>query len=425
MRKQKRVGGWGASGIFGRAIGLAFSLALFLAGSVSAQTPCSPGSVESMPGRWIKDADALADATQGGFASSKVPLLLKKMDRYYALVSALYPDLKGMRAKWKKRISGDLHFSNGPKPHNLDFFFHKYLCEGGTLVDSSVWERSSIFIFVNSLEQFVKSTGELRNGKLTTYQGKVIYRMSHRLGKHGGYDYFEPPHGDGFGGWGLQHFRTVLITYPGKLPFRYLTRRDMIDFLRAQLDEEQPRETDRLKLIYPVRPKEVQEAEKTTQVEKLKKEYANSPRRVQRYLEDYRTDEQKLEEAAAKLKADFDKRRFVLDKIEKKYTGRLDEIGTVWESDLHYGALDDDWDFMEDKGKDDHLCNSNGICWHGSARVVMNEDYFDKKLAPDVPQLFTVCFAWTTLSHTPFFVKMKDDWLNNFKFDELAGMLGK
>jgi hypothetical protein len=330
-----------------------------------------------------------------------------------------------MRAKWKKRISGAPHLSDGPKPHNVDYFFHKYLCDGGRLVDNSVWERSSIFIFVNSLEQFAKSTGELRNGKLDSNQGKVIYRMSHRLGKHHGYAYFEPPHGDGFGGWGLQHFRTVLTTYPGKLPFRYLTRQGMINFLRIQLDEQQPRETDRLKLIYPVRPKEVQEAEKSTQVEKLRKEYANNPRRVQRHLEDYRTDEQRLADAAAKLRADFDKRRFPLDRIEKKYAGRLEEVGTVWESDLHYGALDDNWDFMEVKLKDDHLCNSNGICRHGSAWVVMNEDYFDKKMAPDVPQFFTACFAWTTISYTPFFVKMKDDWLNNFDFDKLASMLGK
>jgi hypothetical protein len=145
---------------------------------------------------------------------------------------------------------------------------------------------------------------------------------------------------------------------------------------------------------------------------------------VQRYLEDNKTDEQKFEEAAKATRESFNKKRKRLDELGKKYEGDLGEIGTLWEGNLHYNQINDTWDFSADKMKDDLICNTNGFCRHGNAWITINEDYFDKKQSPAVPQLFTVSFGWRANNFGTFFIKMKDHWLENFDFSRVTGMLG-
>lgn len=397
-----------------------------LTGTVGAQQKCSPESAETLPGKWIKDNDPTANATVGGFPAAKLPDLLKSMDRYHALLEKLYPGLKGNRIKWSKRVFQDQIFGSDRPGAETRFFINKYVCSGGQLYDNIITERSAIFIYANSLEAIAKNSGQLHDGKYDTYKGKMIYPISHRLGTHKGFDYFEPFSGGGFSaGWGLQHFRLVLITFPGKLPFRYLTRAEIIDFLRQQMDEKEKTETARLTSIHPIRPKAVQDAEKEKQLERLKKDYPNNPRRAQRFLEDYKTDEQKYDEAAKGTKESFAKKRNRLEELEKKYEGKLREIATLWQGNLHYSQINENWDFTADKMNDDHLCNEKGFCRHGNAWIVMNEDYFDKKLPPSVPQFFTVSFGWRTNQFRSWFLERKDHWLANFDFSALAGMLGK
>lgn len=391
-----------------------------------AQQNCEQAKADSLPGKWIKENDQTGTATDGGYPAAKLPDLLKSMDRYQALVKNLYPDLKGNKIVWNKRIFQDPVFKSNRPGTETHFFINKYVCNKGQFYDNIISERSAIFIYANSLEAIAKNSGMLQNGKYDTYKGLNIYQISYRLGNYKGHDYFEPPAGSGFSaGWGLEHFRLVLITYPGKLPFLYLTRAEIIDFLRQQMDENEKIETERLKLIYPVRSKTMQDAEKEKQIEKHKKEYPDNPRRLQRFLEDYKTDEQKFDDAAKGTRELFAKKRNRLKELEKKYEGKLEEIATLWQGNLHYSQINENWDFAEDKQKDDHLCNENGFCRHGNAWIVINEDYFDKKLAPHVPQFFTVSFAWRTNDFRSWFLKRKDHWMENFEFSKLAGMLGK
>ena len=401
-------------------------LIISLLNVLSAQQPCQQEKADSMPLKWTEEKHQYSSANTKGLTAAKVTAVLKSMDRYYNVTKDFYTGIKGNKVVWYKNFYPDEVIKYPGTAQEIKFFTNKFVCGKDKLYDDIITERFVLFVYANSLDALIKNTGQMHNNKLDSYKGKTIYRISYRLGTHKDYSYFEPPASSGFSaGWGLQHFRLVLITYPGKLPFRYLTRAELIDFLRQQTNEYEKIETDRLKLVYPVRPKEVQEQEKNQMVEKLKKEYPNTPRRVQRYLEDYKTDEQKFNEAAKNTLEAFNKKRKRLDELEKKYEGRLDETGTTLAAYLFYDLIDDKWDFVPDKLTDDHLCDENGICRHGNAWVMFNEDYFNKKLPPEVPQFFTVSLGWRTNSFRQYYLDMRDDWLKRFDFKKLEAMLGK
>lgn len=345
-----------------------------------ASAQCDADAVKKIPGKWaVKYSPAISGATQYGLSSAQVPKLLAAMDNYLVPVKELKPQPTGMDIEWYKIIGFEPVIKNGPQPNIVQVYFHKFYCSGNKqYTDKSV--AAEIFIESNYFFSFM--TG--RNTE-KYYKGKEIMIMPYRLGTLQGYPYFEPQYE---GSDVATHHHTVLLTVPGKLPYRVLTRREILEYMTLQLDTEKQK-----MLAY------------------LDKTYKNDPQRK----------EEQKEKAELNYKSMYDR----LNTVRKMYEKKLDSAAVLPGGNLHYGTIDDKWGFIEDKMKDDHICNA--FCRHGTQFAVVNEDYFDKNLSKADPQFITITFNLTVTNgnnfRDPVYEQLKEEWKTRFDFKKLAMLL--
>lgn len=392
---------------------------IFLAGlysifneTVSAQ--CDPGAVQKINGKWIKDQDAVSGASEYGFPRAQVPALLAKMDKYIIPVKDFWPQPVGLDISWYKVIGFRPLYSNGPQPARVITNFNQFYCAGGRQHNVTL---AVIDIESNSFFSFLPVTG---TGKY--FNDKEIMLMPFQIGTVQGYPYFEPTYS---GETERTHHRSVLLSMPGKLPYRVLTRREVLAYMKQQLDKGKK---EMMELIdqTKIRPKAEQEAEKQSEAKFYRENYSD-PGVAERYLANFQTDEQKRDEKKKKAEQDFGNRYARLDKVEKMYDKELDSAAVLYEGNLAWGTINDNWTFVQDKIKDDHLCTPD--CKHGHQFAILNDAYFDKKLSRGIPQFITVTFNLRVTNSNkfrdPFFEKMKEEWEKKFNFASLAELLGK
>ncbi len=154
-----------------------------------------------------------------------------------------------------------------------------------------------------------------------------------------------------------------------------------------------------------VRPLAEQEAAKQKEIASLKKENYTQPY-IDRYLKDYKTDEQKKETSIARVRKYYDT---PLNLINKLLTpSSEEELATP--AIIHYGETYDVFTgFVSDA--------------EGQCLVKPNRAYYNTKLAKSAPQFFSVFYKWDDT--LPVYSKAIQDIKPSINFQTLKNMLAK
>lgn len=408
------------------AIATGFSMLLMAAGAASGKDlgPCTEGSAQEKAGAWKGIVEPGVDIPGSSIAKAEQPDVIKRMAVFADLVHQALGEQKGYDAKWYRSAGGEV-YKGGPKSYRLNVPLFSYTCDGGRL-DLEGEYSGEVSIHANGVWAMSSGEGAIINGK--KYQ-----QLGSPIGEIRGFPAFEADTHNTPGG--VQITWVVLVSRPGKSPFKYASRRELLDHMAAAADAEWQKGLKTADMITPIRRADVQEKDKQKGLElflKGAKDEQQKQKWTERYLKDYRTDEQKREEARAKFNKIHDKTRAYLDGLRAKFTPAQLELPALVAANTLYP--DEYFKFSPTKLE---FCGNRTMCdntMHGKPFATPDMAYFDPNLPRSAPQFLTVSFTWTDHVvrrngkyelENPKWEKIRDDFFGRLDFDRLVSMLGK
>ena len=232
-----------------------------------------------------------------------------------------------------------------------------------------------------------------------------------------------------YGGTEHQITFDVLVNRAGALPYRYVTRGEVLAFLQQRATAVK---ADRAasQMRAPMRPRAEQDAEIEKAVNQLRKTLSSSmtPDKLDARIALYRTrfkyDEENRDEAMAKSNAAYD-----------KWIAKLQSMGPAADANATAQAVYADVTFSAGEEtrfgfaelKEGYV-HCETFCTEHGPRATRNDAYF-KSLPSTVPQLFLVSFMIGTVKQTKYhdaaLEKLRDDALAKFDYAALAALLDK
>jgi hypothetical protein len=385
-----------------------------------AQSLCTPASVQLLPGSWKTTADATSGAFEWGMPRAELPAALSHLDVYAAMIKTIMGPPTGYDGIFHRVVGFEPQTNRGPQPHSIQMQVDGFVCSEGKVAGTVF--RAKVTFEINRL------------WNLFTYEqtlnGKKIYLTGFPLGDIQGAPLFESPYRTADD---LMLYRwTLVIARSGELPFRNLTRREVLDELKPhllQMRKDKVADADR---IVKVRPAEAQEKEKQEGIAEIRKERAGDPagieRGVKRFLEDYRTDEQKREELRSKLTNEVDRALARVEALRVKYAaGGGDQPATLPDGGAVTILRDAQWDFPAPNTDRNHYCNVD--CNHGMLVSVLNDAYWSKARQRSDVQVVSVVFDWTALmkdkGRRPFSEALRDTLFDKIEVNAIRATLAK
>lgn len=394
---------------------LSASFLVLLAEAPAAQQPCDPDGARA----FVKIADQTSGAGEYNLAKGELATILTRMDFFGALIEKAVMPIKGVTGSWSRIVGYSPILEGGSVVQQVSGKVSMRICKDGAFKADHPAGRPTISVnwLWNTLEN-----SSIEGG------GRQYYFLNYPIGEVRGYPLTERPYGAAWGGDVHLLRRSVLVTKPGRLPFRYVTRREYLAIARGVTEESKAKAAAMWRSSRPVRPAAEQEAEKKRELEKIEREQNANRRRnlLARYLAEYRTDEEKRAEAVSKSDADHDARLARIAEVERFYSpAQLDEPAILSQGG-NPALINRTWTFSNDLKTDrNHLCTWE--CTHGQHLVVIDESYFDRKLPRGAPQLFEVIFEWDTRVQDqyrdPIAEAVRDAYFAGLDFDALAALL--
>jgi hypothetical protein len=298
-----------------RSIGIAALLIVLSAvGAAGAKElgPCTEGSAQEKAGVWKGIVEHSIDVQGSSIAKAEQPDVIKRMAVFAEVLHQALGEQKGYDARWYRSAGGEV-YKGGPKSYRLNVPLYSYSCSGGRL-DLEGEYSGEVSIHANGV--WAMSTGDRH-----VINKKTYYQLGSPIGEIRGFPAFEADTHNSPGG--VQITWVVLVSKPGKSPFKYASRRELLDHMLAAADEEWQKGLKTADMVNPIRPKDAQEKDKQKGLElflKGAKDEQQKQKWTERYLKDYRTDEQKREKARSKFNKVHDKTRAYLDGIRAKLT---------------------------------------------------------------------------------------------------------
>lgn len=274
----------------------------------------------------------------------------------------------------------------------------KYTCingkeytDGGAVIDVT----STLFVYANSMDWAAPITAadlpaDNKNGYVPLADMPV---------QKDGLYYFDLKKEPGAG------FEAVLITKDGKLPYKYVTRKEFLQIRKGQLERQRNIHLEDAIKKSKIRPAAEQEAAKQKEIADLKAGNYTQPY-IDRYLKDYKTDEQKRDAAIARSNRYYDT---PLELISKLLSGSSD-------ADLNQPAIIKSMDAFDTFSG--FVSDKEGMCL-----IKPNRDYYTKNLPRSAPQFFTVFFRWD--DNDPVYKQAMADIRKSINFQTLKNMLGE
>ncbi|MEO6681733.1 MAG: hypothetical protein ABIN48_02820 [Ginsengibacter sp.] len=198
-----------------------------------------------------------------------------------------------------------------------------------------------------------------------------------------------------------------LIAYDGKLPYAYVSRLEYLQKLKTKLLQSIKKGADDIKRNNPIRPKAEQEKEKQEALKKFKEDAANGKGDWSgRYLQNYRSDEQKQEANIKSITEMYQKPLQIVEAHLKKPEKELQQTAIInWNHEF------------------DGFINEGDV---GAVILVKeNPDYFNKKLSKAVPQIIFVSLSRYDGSKKENYVSVYHEIIKRLDLQKLQGMLGK
>ena len=364
-------------------LALLFGILLSLA---SLAQDCDVESLLQKPGIWEETGGSISGITTADLAREK------KVEAFiHSMIKSKYPPM-GLKIKFGGAYESSYPFMpvNSYYYHIMAFHFY---CEENTI--KTVTESATTFqIYANKFEVDIYDTA---HGNRALAEG---FNVIHNLpAEKDGYWYFkEKDENIGFGMSGKSN--AWLVTYDGKLPFAFVTRKEFLEKKKINLTNSIQEAAVGLK-------DDLKNLEKEKGLEEV--EYKNDPEKLAKYLRGYNYTKDKYEKFLAdnekKYKPEFDKIEKLLkmspEELNQKAIVKLDPNA---ELDASYLFTDDNDPFCE-------------------ILIKPNPGYFNKKLPRSSPQFFWVNVTWD--NNEPILSKFREDIMKSVDFIALKNMLGK
>jgi hypothetical protein len=356
---------------------------MLLASLKSFSQDCTGASLLQKQGVWKE-----------GMKGSVYGLPATDLDRERKVVASLHNLVKSKYAPVgvEADFNGSYDTPDAELPvNNFDYniYFMHYYCEGN-VIKIQHETSTSFFVAANRFDGNIYATDE------NNTTGEGYYSIINMPVEKDGCYYFEENASLGFGNTGK--CRKWLITYDGKLPYAYVTRKEFLEkqkhMLSVAMSASLGSSKESLKLI---------------EEDKVRKEaeYNSDPEKLQRYLKnDYQYNKERFE-------------KNILN-TEKNYNDALAKIETQLQvpSGLNQPAIvrKDPADYLS------YLFTTDDDPF-GRVLIKPNPDYFNKKLPRSSPQFFVV--SLTGDEKEAVAAKVMTDIMKDFDFTALKNMLGK
>ena len=360
------------------------TISLLVALRSSAQD-CTNESLLQKPGTWKESSNALSGIAAADLAREK-----KVVAAIHTMIKSKYSPI-GVNINFNSGYSRSE--SNMPgNGFSYSIMALNYYCDGNIIKTED--ETSTNFgIAANIFDTEIYDTAQ---GDRSMAEG---FNVMHDLPvEKNGYWYFKEVDANlGFGMTGKS--AAWLITYDGKLPYTYVTKKEFLEkrkrSLSAQMLMSAAGFKDNLKNI------EIEKGYKEV-------EFKNDPEKLKKYMKMDYTDRKLRYE---KLLSDNEKNyKPAFDKIETQLKMSAEELNqqAILKQDpndyLSYLFTDDDDPF-------------------GKILIKPNPGYFNKKLPKSSPQFFWVSITWN--HKEPIATKFREDIMKAVDFTTLKNMLGK
>jgi hypothetical protein len=346
---------------------------------------CSMALILQKPGTW----KAGMKGSEGGTATD----LAREKANVLALHSQIKSRYTPMAVEANFQGSYDRPYGNTPaNSWSYNIIPLPYYCDGNTI--KTAHETSGYFsITANRFEAEIFDTAQ---GEVLLAEG--FHSIKDMPTEKNGTWYFKDRDVSlGFGMTGKQS--KWLVTYNGKLPFAYVTKKEFLEKRKSAIATQLNMTVSGFKDVLAT--KEIEKKFKET-------EYKNDPVKLKKYMEmDYLNIKARYE----KMITDFDKTyQPVLDKIAKQLKMSPAELArpAIVKHDpadnLSYLFTDDDDVFSK-------------------VLIKPNPDYFNKKIARSSPQFFWISVQWN--NKEPVASDFTTGVLKAVDFANLQSMLGK
>jgi len=359
-------------------------LMVFAAFSTAAQN-CTEASLLEKPGVWKESSAGSSGITAADFAREK-----KNVAAIHAMIKSTYSPM-GVHANF----NGGYNRAEPYMPCNSYIYSIiplNYYCDGNTIKTE---HETSTYFSINS-NIFDSEIYDTAQGDRLLMEGfNVMYNMPV---EKDGYWYFKEA--DAPLGFGMTGKRIMwLITYDGKLPYTYVTKKEFLKKRRlalfAQMNIASEGFKDNLKNI---------------EIEKKYKEqeYKNDPAKLNKYMKmDYLQIKARYEKLLAENEKSF---RPAFDKIDAQLKMSAEELS-------QHAIVKDD--------PQDHLSYLFTTAEDPFRKILIkpNPDYFNKKLARSTAQFFWVYIRWN--DQNPIATKFRNDIIKAVDFTTLKNMTGK
>jgi hypothetical protein len=200
-------------------------------------------------------------------------------------------------------------------------------------------------------------------------------------------------------------FEAVLITKDGSLPYKYVTRKDFLQIRKGQLEVQRKIHLEDAIKKSKIRPAAEQEAAKQKEIASLKAGNYTQPY-IDRYLKDYKTDEERKDAAITGSNKYYDTPLELISKLlSSSSDADLSQPAIIKSAD----SFDTFSGFVSDK---------EGMCL-----IKPNRDYYNKNLPRSSPQFFTVFYRWD--NNDPIYKNAMAGIKQSINYQTLKNMLEK
>jgi len=357
----------------------------FLYSLASSAQDCTEELILQKPGFWKETSGSISGIATADLAREK-----KVVATLHALIKSKYSPI-GVKIDF-----GGAYNRPYPNMPANSYYYHimafDFFCDGNTIKTDD--ETSTTFqISANGFDADIYDTAQ---GDRLLAEG---FNVMHEIPvEKDGYWYFkETDVGLGFGMKGKSE--SWLITYDGKLPYSYVTKKEFLEKRKQALTTQMLMSAAGIK-----------DNLKNIEIEKGYKEveYKNDPEKLKKYM-----------------KMDYTDRKLRYEKLlsdnEKNYKQAFDKI----ETQLKMSAEELNQQAIVKQDPNDHLSYlfTDEIDAFGEILIKPNPGYFNKKLPKSSPQFIWVNVIWN--HNEPIATKFREEIMKAVDFAALKNMLGK
>lgn len=368
---------------------------LYFTNNSYAQEQCNDEIIMAVKGKWAKRPDATMQANNQAQVVSRI-------DKMQQIVQAAYPEPKGTEANWYRSMGG--YYSSLDKnlvAYNLNTMFYTWYCNIHVKKLLLGTEASnSLNIWVNKFQWFATIQNDF------FIESQPVYLLTKKMGNVNGFLLFAGNE-NGTSNTGASFSKTILISRPGQLPYTSVSRKKyLLTFLKNKAVAQKVVTEGILKR--KLRNDVEEEAYKNQQLEKeinkpgneLAKEKATT-----NFLRGYTTEKQRQQKDLEKTEEVYQKNiKAAADYLKNTAVDELEKPAFVQNTSYSYSFIK----FASES--------------EGQMLVQVNNNYFNTRLPPYVPQFLIVYWNWNTEKPSVDFANHIE---NNLNLIALQALLDK